>query len=319
MKKRVFSGLLVVLVIVLSLGLLTNHQSIKDYYVVRTTSLQPESSELANKLDLTKSGDFLYKASQPAVQSAKDFNASCKSVAHEHSIVLGCYTRQKIYVYNVTDDRLAGVQEVTAAHELLHAVYERMSPSQKEELNTVLVSTAASIENQRFKDTVEEYKRTEPDQVENELHSILGTEIQVLPEKLEAHYKKYFNNREKIVSYAKQYEDSFTSLDAKIKGYDDQLAALKSQKEALESSLAAYQTQIEAEKAQLDSLRSSGDSEAYNNRVPDFNQKIQDYNSEISQLKQIINEYNTLVEKRNSLAATQNDLVKELDSSYKSL
>jgi DNA repair exonuclease SbcCD ATPase subunit len=319
MKRRVISGILVLVVASLTWAVFTHHQLIKDHYVVRTTSLQPESSTISDKLELTDQGSFLYKASQPVIQASDAFNESCKSVAHEHSIVLGCYTKQKIFVYNVTDQRLNGVQEVTAAHELLHAVYERLSQSEKDELNTLLTSTANSIDDQRFKETVDEYRRTEPGQVENELHSILGTEIAVLPAKLEAHYNKYFNNRAKIVTYAKQYEEAFTSLDAKIKNYDQQLADLKSEKESLESTLNAKQRAIEEDKARLDTLRSSGDTEAYNAGVPGFNDQIQEYNRDISNLKQIINQYNALVETRNSLAATQNDLVKQLDSSYSPL
>lgn len=319
MKRRVFSAVLVVALMGMALGVLANRQLLRDYFIVQTTALQPESDALSARLDLTNSGTFLYKASQPEVQSANEFNDSCKSVAHEHSIVLGCYTRQRIFVYNVTDKRLEGVQEVTAAHELLHAVYERMPQSEKDELNLLLTATANSIGDQRFRETVDEYKRTEPGQLENELHSILGTEIAVLPAKLEEHYKKYFSNREKIVSYAKQYEEAFTSIDSKIKDYDAQLATLKTEKTTLESSLRTQQQEIEAEKARLNALRSSGDIAAYNAGVPVFNKKIQNYNATISDLQRIIDQYNNIVVNRNSLAATQNDLVKQLDSNYNPL
>lgn len=318
MKKRLFSvfGLLVVGAMLIGI---TQHQLIKDHYIARTHNLSQESSELENRLSLTDSAKFLYKASRPEVQSATAFNQSCKSVAHEHSIVLGCYTKQSIYIYNVADSRLNGVKEVTAAHELLHAAYERMSQSEKNELNKELTSTADIIDDQRFKDTLAEYRRTEPGQVENELHSILGTEIAVLPTKLEEHYKEYFNDRSKIVAYAKQYEDSFTSLDSKIKEYDQQLAALKQQKESLERSLSQMQSEIESEKTRLDQLRSSNQTEEYNDAVPGYNAKIQSYNDEIVTVKQVIESFNQIVEKRNSLAATQNDLVKQLDSSYSPL
>jgi hypothetical protein len=318
MKKRVFSVFGLVLVAFTLLGV-TQRQTIKDYYIVQTQPLGNQSSALAQNLSLTPNASFLYKASQPQVQPAEAFNQSCKSVAHEHSIVLGCYSRQRIYIYNVADTRLNGVKEVTAAHELLHAAYERMSQKEKTELNKTLTATADSIDDQRFKDTLAEYRRTEPGQLENELHSILGTEIAVLPTKLEEHYRKYFTNRSQIVSYAKQYEDSFTSLDSKIKQYDQQLADLKAQKELQENSLNQLQTDIESERARLDQLKNSNETEEYNAAVPGYNAKIQTYNSDITTLKQIIQSYNQIVEARNSLASTQNDLVKQLDSSYKSL
>ncbi len=318
MKKRVLSVFGLALVALALVGV-TQRQFIKDYYVVYTQDLDSQADVLAQNLALTSDGSFLYKASQPKIQSSEAFNQSCKSVSHEHSIVLGCYTRQRIFIYNVADTRLNGVKEVTAAHELLHAVYERMPQNEKNELNKTLTATAESIDDQRFNDTLEEYRRTEPGQLENELHSILGTEIAVLPAKLEDHYRKYFTNRSQIVSYAKQYEDSFTSLDSKIKQYDQQLTDLKNQKESLESSLNQSQSDIESERARLDQLKSSNQTEEYNAAVPSYNAKIQAYNNDIAALKQIINSYNQLVEARNALASTQNDLVKQLDSSYDSL
>lgn len=318
MKKRLLSVFGFVLVALLLVGI-SQRQFIKDYFIVQTKPLEAQSAQLEQSLDLTSDASFLYKASQPKIQSAEEFNQSCKSVTHEHSIVLGCYTVQKIFIYDFTDPRLDGVKEVTAAHELLHAAYERMSQSEKTELNNTLTATADSIDNQRFKDTLAEYKRTEPGQVENELHSILGTEIEILPAKLEEHYKKYFTNRARIVSYARQYEDSFTSLDSKIKEYDQELADIKQRKESLENSLSQQQSKIESERIRLDQLRSSNATEQYNAAVPSYNGLIQDYNADIGALKQIIESYNQLVEKRNSLAATQNDLVKQLDSSYSPL
>ena len=35
--------------------------------------------------------------------------------------VLGCYANREISIFNVTDQRLDGIREVTAAHEMLHA------------------------------------------------------------------------------------------------------------------------------------------------------------------------------------------------------
>jgi hypothetical protein len=318
MKKKLLA-VFALLFVGLSIVGVTHHQMVKDYVIAQTKPLDSASSELGERLLLTSSAQRLYKASQPKIEPADAFNNSCKSVAHEHSIVLGCYTRQTIYIYDVTDPRLNGVKEVTAAHELLHAVYERMSGTEKSQLSKALTETAESIDDQRFKDTLDEYRRTEPGQLENELHSILGTEIAVLPASLEAHYRKYFTNRATIIGYAKKYEDAFGSLDAKIKGFDQQLADLKSRKETLEALLSQQQTSIESEKARLDQLKSTGEAESYNAAVPGYNELIQNYNSDIQSLREIVEEYNQMVEERNSIAATQNDLYKKLDSSYSPL
>lgn len=293
-----------------------NRQTIKDQYVVHASEVSPNAYTLMGNLDLTNRGAFIYKASQPQVQTATEFNTSCGNVIREHSIVLGCYTRQRLFVYDVTDQRLNGVKEVTAAHEMLHAAYERLPQKERIPLNNQLKTAAASIEDQRFKDTLADYKQTEPDQIENELHSILGTEIAVLPSPLEKYYQKYFNNRSKIVAYSNQYAKTFTDIDAQIKSFDTTLANLREQKESLEFAINNLKTAIDNKMKQMNSLRGSGDIQAYNQLVPEYNQQINAYNSKVDDLKSIVNNYNSVVKQRNELATTQNELVKQLDSNY---
>jgi DNA repair exonuclease SbcCD ATPase subunit len=316
MLRKVFTGfgLIVVLIVLYVLGF--HRQYVQDYYVTKTVPLDSNNQLLADELNLTDRGKFLYTASQPKVLSSDQFNAACKSVAHEHSIVLGCYTMQKIYIYDVKDERLSGVKQVTAAHELLHAVYERMSPGEKTTLNKQLIAVAESINDDRFKETLDEYRRTEPGQLENEIHSILGTEIAVLPSALEQHYAQYFNKRSDVVAYAKQYEAAFTELDTQIKQYDLDLASLKEEKESLESSLKVQQDSLTSASARLNKLRAQDDPSEYNSAVPEYNDQVRDYNAGVAALKRIIEDYNAIVEKRNAVSATQNDLSKQLDSRY---
>jgi len=317
MKRRVVSVVSTVLTVALLAGAFLNRQVLKDQYIIHSTTLQPEAASLLQNIDLTSYGTQVYKASEPLVESSDSFNQSCNSVAKEQSIVLGCYTKQRFYVYNVTDQRLNGVREVTAAHELLHAMYERIPADEKASLNLQLLSAADQVQDQRFKDTLAEYKRTEPDQLPDEIHSILGTEIVVLPQPLEAHYAKYFKNRAVIVNYAKQYEAAFTALDNQIKQYDSQLTDLKQQKTDLEKSLTTQQTAVESAKTRLDTARSSGDIANYNQQVPGYNDLIRSYNQTVTNLKQLVDTYNNIVATRNNVASTQNELVQQLDSTYK--
>lgn len=319
MKKRALGLLTTVALLGFIIFAVLNLQAMKDRYVVQTSSLQPAAAHLESDLDLTKTGSFLFAASQPEVQTATQFNESCGSVAREQSIVLGCYAAQRIYIYKVDDSRLKGVEQVTAAHELLHGVYDRMSEGERQRIDKLLEDQAKNIDDIRLKTTIAEYQKTEPTQVVNELHSIFGTEVSVLSPKLEEHYRKYFLNRQKIVDYANQYEQTFTNINQKIDDYDTKLTALKNQKDEIEDALKTKQHKIEADKQNLSSLRRSGNVDAYNNAVPNYNQQIREYNSQLEQLKAIINEYNDLVIKRNTLATTQIDLIHQLDSKYQPL
>ncbi len=319
MKRKVFPLVSILVLVGVGLLILFNLQWMRDQYIVRTSSLQPAAAALENKLDLTSQGSFIYKASQPEVQSADKFNISCADVAHEQSIVLGCYTAQRFYVYDVKDPQFNGVKEVTAAHEMLHGAYERLSVSERKKLDQLLLAEEKKITNPRLRDTIALYQKTEPTEVLNELHSIFGTEVAQLSPELEQHYKVYFQDRQKIVAYAQQYEKTFTDIDQQIKAYDQQLMDLKISNDDLESTLAYEQAQIQTQRNQLETLKNQGALSEYNAAVPAYNALIQTYNANVSQLKDTVTAYNQIVEKRNGLATAQNRLVQQLNSNYQSL
>ena len=294
-------------------------QWIKDTIIVNSTELEQSSQAVLGQIALTDRAEFIYRASQPKVQSAEQFNQSCRGVSKEYSIVLGCYTQQKLFVFDVQDNRLDGVIQVTAAHELLHGVYERLSQSEKMEIDAKLLAFADTVQDKRFNETVAQYKKAEPEHIANELHSMIGTELEKLPPDLEAYYEKYFFDRAKIVTYAHQYEDSLEQYSSQITAYDTQLKVLEREKNELERTLDQKQKTIESEAERINSLRSSGETQTYNSQVPGYNNRIQAFNGDIKRMKQIISEYNLMVEKRNALATTQNDLVQKLDSRYQSI
>ena len=106
-----------------------------------------------------------------------------------------------IALFDVTDPRLDGIEEVVASHEMLHAAWDRMSQGEKDRLTPLL--DAAYAEQANNKDLVERmafYARTEPGEETNELHSILGTEVAHLSPALEKYYSQYFSNRQALVA-----------------------------------------------------------------------------------------------------------------------
>lgn len=317
--KKVLSGVgLIVIGGLILLGIFRT-QEIKDTYIARTVTLSPEVEAVQERLELTDEGSRLFRASQPEILSAEEFNTACHQVSKELTIVLGCYTNQRFFVYDVEDERLSGIKEVTAAHELLHAAYERLSESEKKELRSWLEETAGTIEDVRFQETVELYKNAEPEHVDNELHSILGTEISVLPKELEEHYARYFKNRSKIVSYATTYEATFTDIERQIRTYDDQLQEYATQKEELEASLEQDRSIIEQRRQEMSEQRASGDIAGYNAAVIGFNQLVQSYNTDIATLQSVVQSYNDVVERRNELAMSQRELMQHMDSKYQLL
>jgi hypothetical protein len=267
--------------------------------------------ELADNTTMNNKTRRLFYVYHPKIENKSEFNQDCN--IPEFSIILGCYIKNRgIYLYKITDKRLDGVVEVTAAHETLHATYDRLSDTERAEVDSMLDNAYHKLDNRRIRDTIKQYEKNDPSSVHNELHSILGTEVRNLPTELENYYKKYFSDRQKIVEYSERYEAEFSSRQLRVAEYDIQLTRLKRQIDADQARLASMAQQLTEDRAELESLRSNPS--AYNARVDDFNADVSSYNALVSDTKRLIDDYNALVKKRNNLAVEVQGLVKAIDS-----
>lgn len=287
---------------------------IHDFVRLRGYTPGREIIELADDTTMLSSARRLFYVNHPVIADSEKFNEKCRE--NEHSIVLGCYLvgQRGIYLLNVTDDRLAGIQEVTAAHELLHAAYERLSGSERERVDRMTSEAFAILNDARIKETIELYRKQDPKIVPNELHSILGTEVRVLPDELEQYYSRYFHDRLQIVAFAESYEQAFIDRRNAIRDYDTQLQGLKGQIDGLSEQLITEEADLRQLRSRMDSLRSSNNASEYNQLVPEYNRRVNTYNRNIDRLSGLIVQYNDIVQKRNSVAAEEAELVEAIDS-----
>jgi hypothetical protein len=265
---------------------------------------------------MTTYGKHLFYINHPQlVTGVNSFRQNCPE--SEQTIVLGCYRPNEmgIYIYNVQDAQLQGIQQVTAAHEMLHGAYGRLSTKDREYVDGLLNDFYNNDEHdQRIIDEINLYKKTEPANVTDEMHSVFGTEISSLPAPLETYYQKYFSNRGAVTAFADGYQGEFTGRINQINADDAQLASLKSQISTQEQSLTNQLNQINSDKARLDSLRSSGQTDAYNSSVPGFNREVDSYNSSVSKLHSDIASYNSLVASRNAIVGELRSLDSAIDT-----
>jgi len=291
-----------------------NFQAVSDWVRLRNYNPPKRIVQIANETTMNSSTRRVFYVNHPELNDKPSFNGHCRTT--EQSIVLGCYIEGKgIYLLDVTDKRLDGVIEVTAAHETLHAEYDRLSNSERKKVDKMTTDFFAGLKNKRIQDTIENYRSQDPSVVPNELHSILGTEVRDLSPELEQYYKKYFNNREKIVEYSENYEQTFVDLRGQIDNYDNQLSSLRQQIDENRGNLESLNSELNSQRNTLDNLLASGEKEEYNQSIPSYNQKVGDYNAMVNETKQLIDKYNLIVDKRNSLATTEQELVKQIDSS----
>lgn len=179
----------------------------------------------AERSTMTDEGRFLFYASHPVIARDAEFNDICAEQAEDVGI-LGCYVHstREIYLYDVTDERLDGLEDVVAAHEMLHAAWDRLDESERARLEPLLEAEAATrASDPDFARTLQFYADSEPGERTNELHSIIGTEFATVGPDLEQYYSRYFANRGALTALHDasnavfvQQEEAIASLVAQI-------------------------------------------------------------------------------------------------------
>ncbi len=316
-KRRSFWGLLLVLIWLSIAGLLAvNRQSISDWWRLRGYQPPAAVAQLASQDTMNDYTRHLFYLNRPQLlPTVSGFRKYCPE--NEDTIVLGCYHsgQNGIFIYNVQDPALAGVQEVTAAHEVLHSVYARLSTNDRNYVDGLLENYYNhGLHDSQVEAEVKIYQQTEPHDVMDEMNSTFGTEIANLPAPLEAYYKRFFTDREVIVAYEQKYQAVFTSRQAAVSKDDQQLKSMKQHIDAEQTALESQLVRINTDQARLDGLRASGQIDSYNAAVPGYNSEISAYNSGVGSLAADVNAYNQLVAARNQLAGQLTTLANALDT-----
>lgn len=263
-----------------AIALFLNRQSIIDQIAYWQYQPTQEIAALADRSALSERGRFYLYVSYPEVQERDAFNESCNTQRSTETVVLGCFVAWRIYVFNVTDPKLDGIKEVTAAHEMLHAVYDRLGSDEQKRVDGLVNAAAAKITDENIKTLLKEYDKTEPGQRSNELHSILGTQVRNLGPELEKYYAQYFTDRSKVVTLSEKYESVFANL----RSQQDQLAQ-----------------ELERMAAEL-----SADSKSFNEAITQLNKDIGAFNARAES-----GDFSSQAEfdaQRASLVAAQSDL-----------
>lgn len=315
MKTRLQIGVLLVLIVLLGLAS-WKHQALQDWWKLRSYTPPSAITQLAQEDTMNAYTTHLFYLNKPQLlNTVTDFRKYCPENAN--TIVLGCYhpDQNGIYIYAVQDPSLAGIQQVTAAHEVLHAVYARLSNSARTQLDSELEAYYKNgLTDPTVKAEVALYQKTEPTAVYDEMSCTFGTEIAQLPAGLTSYYAQFFTNRQKIVGYEEQYQAQFNSREAQISTDDSQLATMKQQINSQETTLTTQSDSLDMQKSQLEQQLNSGDVSTYNKSVDAYNTEVTGYNTALANLKQEITNYNQLVDTRNGIAGQITTLDSAIDT-----
>lgn len=315
--KSLVALMILVMCLAASLFVLLNRQLLVDY--ATNWSFKPTDSvvDLAKNTSMNKNGKFIFYASRPQLQAAKDFNNECQK-QEQMSAILGCYTRNQIFIYDIQNTELAGIKEVTAAHEMLHAAYDRLDDKTKERVNIMLENEYQKLKNdQKLAERMAMYDRLEPGQRDNELHSIVGTEIASIDSGLEDYYKKYFDDRSVVIKHYDTYSSVFRELEQKSNDLEKRVTDLSVQ---IQDAKLDYDMKAAALQRDINSFNSAATNGSFNSRS-EFNStrsalmiRADNLDMARADINAKITEFNNLTSQLKSLALHATELNNSIDS-----
>ena len=286
---------LVIIASVFAAWRFVNFSAIFDFINAHGYDPSKELSALIARLRLTPTGDRIMRGTRAELQQADDFNASCES-HNDSTILLGCYANNHIYIYNIDDRDLKGVREATLAHELLHAIWGRMTEEGREAIRPSL--RKVYDENEDLQAHLKLYDNTE---FYDELHSIVGSQIpnDQLPEDLRAHFAKYFTNQNLIANYYHQYSDQLAVIEKRLKELEILIEKGRAEieKRNREYTLANNRLSKDAEVHNARDMESATreEREEYNREAEELRKRQEELSREYSALQTLLVEYNAYI------------------------
>lgn len=318
---RIVTGLVVLTLTIGAVWAYQNRQDISDHFAAQNFTPTQEVVDLADRIMPTSAGERVFLASHPTLDASQVFNDQCSDVDHtEGGHVLGCFSGGRIHLFKVTDERLDGIVEVTAAHELLHAAFSRLSDAEAAQLTAQLTSAYAELagSDPALAERMEVYRGLSEAAFTNELHSVLGTEVRELPAELEAHYARWFEDRAVIVDFFDAYHQVFTELRARADQLQGELEALRADIEArseeYETAVARFNADWQQFLQRNEAFEFSGNPGLFYALRDDFDARRSALNADLERLNADIRSYESMRIELQQLGELNSELQANLDS-----
>lgn len=291
-----------------------NPRAVSDAVTVWQYDPTPAISSYATRAGMSERGRFLFYASLPEVVPGDDFNAVCSRDQPDVG-VLGCYTLTdgRIYLYEITNVELEAYEVVVAAHEMLHAAWDRLTPDAQTALADDLEQAFATIGSDgELARRIASYEDVDPTSRIPELYAILGSEVADLPDDLEQHYAEYFDDRGAVVELWQQVEAIFTALEKELEllsteinrlaaEIDAEQAAADQTATALEADIAAFNEQASRPGGYTNQSAFERDRQALIDRQAALTAAIDATNAKIIAYNALVDEFTALNEQAAAL------------------
>jgi hypothetical protein len=190
--SRTFDALFLLAIALGTWQIYVHRIAVDDWLFFLSYKPSPQIVTLANRVDFTAEGRYLfYRGNPEIVTDQSTVNSLCGPDD------AGCLTTSgRIVIYDPTGDTQNDI--VTAAHETLHLAYRRYNASTRASVDDLVSNALVQLAYNSNLQT--ELSGDTGDDRLDEAHSYIGTEYAPIPADLENHYKTYFKNRALIVA-----------------------------------------------------------------------------------------------------------------------
>jgi hypothetical protein len=246
--------------------------------------------DIMDRTTMTAAARTLFLAARPRIETKAELANHCRSTSGVHT--LGCFrvvqecgghdaagcTTTQIHLLQIDRADVSDLIYVSAAHEMLHAAYEKIPEGDRQQLDRQLDAALGQLEKCRVDTNLSAYAGRSPAEMKSELHSVLATEFAVLPPGLQEHFSRYFANRQLVVA----------AHDRTLGVREQEICSLRSRLDQLDARIGPLRQQIRQ-------LRSAGSLRASNALVPTLNALVVDQNRTADTHNARVREYNQVL------------------------
>jgi hypothetical protein len=203
---------------------LANPSIVRDTLVVGKTAETTNLDAYVADTGMSSAGRFFLFAAHPTLHTPDTFATACP-VREAGIAVLGCYSAKNdtIHLLDITDDKLTTLEPVVAAHEMLHAVWARLDPTERTTVAAEVEASFGSVSDPALLVRLAPYQSMSPTKRDGELFAILGTETANVTPALSDIYARYFDARMKCIELAASSANIIAEIVSQIESVGNQI------------------------------------------------------------------------------------------------
>lgn len=221
MQPRYFRVLLIILSCLAILVAVVGASPLSDYLTIRNAN--PTMLKLAQDAGMTHRGELIFLRTSPQLVSDTDMARDCNSSSNNNNgfVEQGCFIPNQydpstghIFLRALPPD-LYPLEVATAAYEMLHPAYAGIIAQSNEAastLNSAIEYNYSHIDNADITQRVNLFAKTEVGARDDELFSMLGTEVyDSISTGLQTYYSPYLTSPDIEVNYNQQIKTLFNN------------------------------------------------------------------------------------------------------------